>query len=182
MVEQVNRSYWGFQLVRAISAHHQGRRLIQISRRRSQAETPPIADQKRYANAGLGIGRDFGRYITLEIDVFHSPLETPASYFARGSNDVYFKTPITTLTAAARVTLPFMSVVFVGAGGGVLWFDNSDDDSGSFTTATNMWIVGVQKTITRRVFTRVEGHHRADRHAPFNGVNGEIIGVVGFRF
>lgn len=140
-----------------------------------------IAADSWYPDAGIGIGRDVGRGIAVEIHVAHSPLRTPSDHIPYAPSGVNFKTPVTTLTAAARVTLPFAPILFLGAGGGVLHLDGSDGVA-SFATPTAMGILGLQKAVTRRVFARVEGHYRRDLHPPFNGINGEIIGVVGLRF
>jgi hypothetical protein len=140
-----------------------------------------IAADSWYADAGIGIGREIGRGIALEIDLAHSPLETPSNHIPYAPSGVNFKTPVTTLAVAARVTVPFAPALFFGAGGGVLHFDGSDGVA-SFATPTAMGILGLQKAITRRTFARVEGHYRVDRHPPFNGINGEIIGVIGLRF
>lgn len=140
-----------------------------------------IAADSWYPDVGIGIGRDIGRGVALEIDLAHSPLETPSSHVPYAPSGVNFKTPVTALTAAARVTLPFAPNLFFGAGGGVLHLDGSDGVA-SFATPTAMGILGIQKVLTRRAFARIEGHYRRDLHPPFNGINGEIVGVVGLRF
>jgi hypothetical protein len=149
-----------------------------------------IAADSWYPDVGIGIGRDIGRRVALEIDLSHSPLETPSDHvlytpssdhIAYPRRDVNFKTPVTMLTAAARVTVPFAPALFVGAGAGLLHFEGSDGVA-TFATATAMGIFGVQRAVTRRTFARLEGHYRRDGHPPFNGINGEIVGVVGVRF
>lgn len=141
-----------------------------------------IAGDNWYPDVGVGIGRDVWRRVAFEIGLAHAPLETPASRYGLGSDEVYFRTPIKSLTATARVTLPFAPILFVGAGAGVLRFDGSDDGVGTFTATTRMWILGIQHHISRRTFARIEGHSRVDRHPPFNGTNGEILGFLGVRF
>ena len=135
-----------------------------------------------YPEGGIGVGRMFGRRLSLEINLSHSRLETPAAYFGPGSPELYLKTPITSAAIGGRAALPFAPALFLGAGAGILQFDGSKDHIGKFGASTLMGIVGGTRRITTGVFGRLEGHYLVVRHPPFNGVNVEIVGAVGLRF
>ena len=141
-----------------------------------------IAADGWFAEGGIGIGREFGQRLSVEVDVSHSRLETPANRFGRGSSDVYFQTPIIAGSVSSRTAMPFAHALFLGAGAGVLYFDGSKDQVGKFVASTLMGIVGGAGRITNRVFGRLEGHYLVVRHPPFNGVNVEVVGAVGLHF